>query len=145
MFDNYGWWDIKADVSVSIGKIDKSSFVIIKRHAVTDAFFCIWGKLFDQRTKLFQFTPNFVWGFRDVFVYIFCFIHKIILSLISVQKSIRSELKIPTETRLSCQKITMGAVVEDVRTVFERRSDATIYIPTFDPRVHYILISNQTT
>ncbi len=26
-----------------------------------------------------------------------------------------------------------GAVVEDVRTVFERKNDATIYIPTFQP------------
>lgn len=27
----------------------------------------------------------------------------------------------------------VGAVVEDVRTVFERRNDATIYIPTLYP------------
>ncbi len=27
----------------------------------------------------------------------------------------------------------MGAVVEDVRTVFERKNDATVYIPMFYP------------
>ena len=27
----------------------------------------------------------------------------------------------------------MGGVVEEVRTVFERRGDATIYIPSFYP------------
>lgn len=28
--------------------------------------------------------------------------------------------------------VLLGAIVEDVRTVFERKNDATIYIPTFD-------------
>jgi hypothetical protein len=32
-----------------------------------------------------------------------------------------------------------GAVVEDVRTVFERMDDATIYIPSFYPTAEYTI------
>jgi len=33
------------------------------------------------------------------------------------------------------EMLIVGAVVEDVRTIFERRNDATIYIPVFQMMV----------
>jgi len=33
----------------------------------------------------------------------------------------------------------VGDVVEDVRTVFERKNDATIYIPSFYPTPEYTI------
>jgi len=34
----------------------------------------------------------------------------------------------------------MGAIVEEVRTVFERRNDATIYIPNFNQVVMWFIV-----
>lgn len=31
----------------------------------------------------------------------------------------------------------LGAVVEDVRTIFQERNDATVYIPTFTSLITY--------
>jgi hypothetical protein len=41
------------------------------------------------------------------------------------------EPKSPSGIRILFRKITMGAVVWDVRTIFEKKNDATVYIPTF--------------
>jgi len=35
------------------------------------------------------------------------------------------------EMRTKLIKLSLGAVVEDVRTVFEKRNDMTVYIPDF--------------
>jgi hypothetical protein len=34
----------------------------------------------------------------------------------------------------------MGAVIEDVRTVFEKKNDSTVYIPVFYPTLELTIV-----
>jgi len=52
-------------------------------------------------------------------------------ALNSLDNYTKVELNLQIKIRINYRKITLGAVVEDVRIVFERLNDASVYIPDF--------------